>query len=121
MINKVTLSLVQKTSNFLGNVFSLIYLLLFIPALLFIPPLGAFVADANIPNGGVLFCILLLTIIPLSMPVSIYFIYARSIDKCYGKTLFFCFFPLLCSILAFFVISIIVYIHDLLPQLLKAQ
>jgi hypothetical protein len=73
MATKETFSLIQRTSNFLGNMFSLIYLLLFIPALIFIPPLGAFVADANIPNGGVLFCILMLATIPLSMPVSIYF------------------------------------------------
>ncbi len=108
MAMKETLSLTQRTSNLLGNLFSLIYLLLFIPALIFIPPLGAFVADAGIPNGGVLFCILVLAIIPLSMPISIYFIYARSIDRHFSKMFFFCFFPPLCSILAFVIISLIV-------------
>lgn len=113
MAIKEALNLTQKTSNFFGHVFALIYLLLFIPALIFIPPLGAFVADADIPIGGVLFCILLLSIIPLSMPVSTYFIYARSIEKRYGKMFFFCFFPLLCSILSLVVISLILYFHDL--------
>ena len=58
MAAATTSDLARKTSNVLRNLFALIYLLLFIPALLFIPPLGAFVADADIPNGGVLFCIL---------------------------------------------------------------
>ncbi len=113
MAIKETLNLTQRTANFFGNAFALIYLLLFIPALIFIPPLGAFVADADIPIGGVLFCILILSTIPLSMPASVYFIYARSVEKRYGKMFFFCFFPLLCSILSLVVISLIVYFHDL--------
>ncbi len=113
MAVKETLSLTQRTSNFLGNMFALIYLLLFFPALFFIPPLGAFTADANIPNGAVLFCVLMLTTIPISMLVSIYFIYVRSVEKHYGKMFFFCFFPFLCSILSLCAIFLIIYFHDL--------
>ncbi len=107
-----TSSLARKTANILRNLFALIYLLLFIPALLFIPPLGAFVADAEIPNAGVLFCILLLASIPLSMPVSIYFIYTRSTNGGYRKMFFFCFLPLLCCIAALAIIFLVVYLHE---------
>lgn len=113
MTPKNTPSLTQRASTVLRNLLALIYLLLFIPALIFIPPLGAFVADAGLPFVGVLASILLLATIPLSMLISIYFIYTRSPDRQYGKMFFFCFLPLLCCILAPTAISLIVYIHDL--------
>jgi hypothetical protein len=47
------------------------------------------------------------------MPVSIYLIYARSVDRQYRKMFFFCCLPLLCCILAPAIIFFIVYIHDL--------
>ena len=114
MTTKTTQKWIQKTSNLFGNLFALIYVLLFIPALIFVPPLGFFVADADIPMGGVLFCVLILAIVPLSMPFSIYFIYARFADRHYGKMFFFCFAPLICCVFALAVIFLIVYLHDFL-------
>ncbi len=111
MVVKATSTMTQKISNFFGNLFFLLYLVLSIPALIFIPPLGAFAADADIPAGGVFLCVLVLAIIPLSMPVSIYFICARSVDRRYGKMFFFCLFPLLCCIFAFAAIFLIIYTH----------
>lgn len=110
--------LVKRTSKFFGYFFALIYVFLFIPALIFIPPFGAFALDAEgVTTFGAMLCILGLAIIPLSMPFSIYFIYTRFRDAKYGKMFFFCFLPFLCSIFALLFVEVIIclYDHSLIP------
>ena len=103
----------KKISKFLGILFALIYALLFIPSLLFIPQLGAFSLDADgVTALGAMLCIFVLAIIPFSMPFSIYLIYSRFAQVKYGQMFFFCFLPLLCSIIAPLLVLLIVCLYD---------
>lgn len=118
MTVRCSIKLVKITFKFFGYFFALLYAFLFIPALIFIPPFGAFALDADgMTTCGAMLCILGLTVIPLSMPLSIYFIYARFVDARYGKMVFFCFLPVLCSIFALLFVEVIIclYDHSLIP------
>ena len=93
--------LIRKVSKFFGSLFGLIYALLFIPALMYIPFLGAFSLTAdNVTTFGAAVCMLAFATIPLSMPFSVYLIYKRFVRARYRQMFFFCCLPLLCCILA---------------------
>lgn len=93
--------LIRKISKFFGILFGLIYVLLFVPALMYVPFLGAFSLTAdNVTTFGASVCMLAFATIPLSMPFSVYLMYKRFAGERYGQMFFFCSLPLLCCILA---------------------
>jgi hypothetical protein len=112
----------RKILKFLGGLFALLYALLFIPAMLFIPQLGVFSSDADkISIFGVVLCVLVFVTIPLSMPYSIYLIYKCFVRARYGQMLFFCLLPLLlCIIAPLLAFSIVCfYDHSLISWLMS--
>lgn len=112
--------LTRKVSKFFGSLFGLIYALLFIPALMYIPFLGAVSLTADgVTTFGAALCMLAFATIPLSMPVSVYFIYKYFIRAWYGQMFFFCGLPLLCSVMAPLLTFSIMCLYDplLIPWL----
>lgn len=117
---KKDLKLTRKVSKFFGSLFGLIYVLLFIPALMYIPFLGAFSLDAEgVTTFGAVLCMLAFATIPLSMPFSVYWIYKRFVRASYGQMFFFCSLPLLCCIMAPLLALAIICCYDpsLIPWL----
>jgi hypothetical protein len=117
---KSNLKLYIVIAKILGNLFTLIYAVLFIPSLFYIPLLGAFSLDADgVTTFGAVLCILVLATIPFSMPFSVYLIYTRFARARYGQMLFFCFLPLLCCVMAPLLALMIIcfYDHTLIPYL----
>lgn len=105
--------LTRKISKFFGILFSLIYVLLFVPALMYVPFLGAFSLTAdNVTTFGATICMLAFATIPLSMPFSVYLIYKRFVCAQYGQMFFFCCLPLLCCIMAPLLSFALMCFHD---------
>ena len=105
--------LIRKISKVFGSLFGLIYVLLFIPALMYIPFLGAFSLTAdNVTTFGATLCMLAFATIPLSMPLSVYLIYKRFMHARYGQMFFFCCLPLFCCILAPLLSFALMCFHD---------
>lgn len=110
----------RKVAKFFGGLFGSIYALLFIPSLIYIPLLGAFsLAVDGITTFGAVLCILAFITIPISMPFSIYLIYKRFVCARYGQMYFFCFLPLICTIIAPLLALFIIFLYD--PALILNQ
>ena len=110
----------RKVAKFFGGLFGSMYALLFIPALMYVPWLGAFsLAVDGITTFGAVLCILAFATIPLSMPFSIYLIYKRFVCARYGQMFFFCFLPLICTIVAPLFMLLIIFLYD--PALILNQ
>ncbi|MES2274156.1 MAG: hypothetical protein V4487_08180 [Chlamydiota bacterium] len=107
-----TPQLVKKIGSFVGNASIFIYLILFLPALIYIPPLGFFsLASSDMSTGGALLCVLGAATVPFSMPVSIYFTCKNSSDSQIKKRLFFSCLPVFCSIFAILWAELIRFLH----------
>lgn len=105
--------LIRKISKFFGILFGLIYALLFIPALMYIPFLGVFSLSAEgVTTFGAMLCILAFATIPLSMLFSVYQIFMRYASARYGQMFFFCCLPLLCCVMAPLLTLSIVCFYD---------
>ncbi len=112
MTTKTSAEPVWRGANFFGNLFMCIYVVLFLPALVYLPILGGCTAlAADLPGVEILLSILLVTTVPLSMPFSLYFICARSLERRYGKMVFFCLLPLICFLSALVVISLFIWLR----------
>lgn len=110
----------KKVAKFFGRFFGWIYALLFIPALIYVPWLGAFsLAVDGITTFGAVLCILGFATIPLSMPFSVYLTYKRFICTRYRQMFFFCFLPLICTIVAPLFMLLIIFLYD--PALILNQ
>ena len=109
----------RKVAKCFGYFFGWIYALLFIPALIYIPWLGAFsLAVDGITTFGAVLCILAFATIPLSMPFSIYLIYKRFVCAKYVQMYFFCFLPLICTVIAPLLTFFIIFLYD--PELIQS-
>jgi hypothetical protein len=109
----------RKAAKFFGSLFGVVYALLFIPALIYIPLLGAFsLAVDGITTSGAVLCILAFATVPFSMPCSVYLIYKRFVCARYGQMFFFCFLPLICTIIAPLFMQLIIFLYD--PELIRS-
>ena len=110
MVNFQMLAKLTKViAAFIGGVFVVAYVFLFLPALVYIPLMGVFAFDMSI-WGGIL-CILGLIAIPLSMPASIYFIFSTYSQRSYLKMFFFCILPAFFCIASMLFTSLIMRLH----------
>lgn len=76
---------------FIGGIFVVAYIFLFFPAMVHIPLTGALAFEMSVWYGIV--CVIAVLTIPLSMPISIYLIFATFAKKTYLKMLFYCLLP----------------------------
>lgn len=102
----------KSTANFIAGIFVVAYIFLFLPALVYTPLIGGAAFDMSVWAGFL--CILCLLTVPLSMPVSIYFIFLNYEKKNYLKMLFCCFLPGCFCILSFLFTSLIIHFHCLI-------
>lgn len=110
----------RKVAKFFGSLLGWIYALLFIPALIYVPLLGAFsLAVDGITTCGAVLCIMAFATIPLSMPFSIYLIYKRFVCARYRQMYFYCFLPLICTVIAPLLAFFIIFLYD--PALILNQ
>lgn len=101
--------LMKGIAAFTSWVFIVGYIFLFLPALAYIPLMGVFTFDMSL-WGGIL-CVLGLITIPLSMPVSVYFIFSTYSQKHYLKMFFFCLLPGFLCIASMLLMSLIMRLH----------
>lgn len=114
MTDDTTSRFAKMIASFLGNISMLVYFILFLPALIHIPLLG-FLSffSPNMSTAGALLCVIGATTVPLSMPVSIYFVCKYSSAGQMKKMLFFSCLPIFCSIFAILWIEFICFLHQM--------
>lgn len=92
-------------------IMSFLYIILFLPALPWIAPLGALVtARDGVGTVATFSCIIATSLIPLSMPVSSYFMLRHS-DRP-GKMFLFACLPFGMVVLAFLWADLILWLHE---------
>jgi hypothetical protein len=97
----------QKTTKYLAVVCTIIYSILF-PFLFYMGLLSSMIFDnprMTVPVG--LSIIALTLLISLSIPISIYLTWSRYLRGLYRRAIFFCALPLIVSIGAFIIISLL--------------
>jgi len=104
----------KALATFTAGIFVVAYIFLFLPAFAYIPLMGVFAFDMSV-WGGIL-CILCLLTIPLSMPISIYFIFSTYSKRSYLKMLFYCLLPGYFCIVSFLFTSLIIRLHWLIES-----
>ena len=103
-----------------SGIFFIAYVCLLLPALVYMPIVGAvaFVYEGMTILGGIA-CILGMLTVPFSMGASLYFICSSYSAKKYLKVLFFCLLPIIFLLLNLAFMSLIVYLHSLMPSPLQ--
>jgi len=103
----------KKIFSFVTRMVACLYVIIFLPIAPFVAPLGLLAtAYSNMTTIGAILCLLGTSAIPLTMPISSYFICIRLSEKKYIPVLFYCILPFLCAVAAFFWFIFIVYLHD---------
>lgn len=104
----------KKCISIIFIMIACIYIIICLPMIPFVAPLGLLsTAYSNMTTVGAILCLLGTITIPLSMPVSSYFICVRLAEKKYLKAFFYCVVPVLCSLGALLWFFFIVSLHDI--------